>query len=416
MNQPEPLFVFGGQLMNPLTTGIVISFWVCTGAVFFAYAGYPLLLWYLSRWFGRQVPAPTGPEAADEDLPSLSVLIAAYNEESVIENRIRNALALDYPPDKLEIVVASDGSADATPAIVERYSGRGVRLLHNPQRRGKAATLNSAFAELTGEIVLLSDANTHTDPDAARKLVRWFQDSRVGAVCGRLVLTDPQTGKNADSLYWKYETFLKRCEGRLGALLGSNGAIYAIRKQLFTPIPADTLVDDLVIPLQAKLQTGCAIVYECAAIAREETAPDVRSEFHRRSRIGAGGFQSIALLWRLLDPRRGWIAFTFFFHKILRWLCPFFMLGMLVSNCSLLLLSVEEPLYRWALAAQVSFYLVSLLAVFVPAQFRSLKPLRLTTMFTSMNLALLVGFFRWLRGNHHGVWRRTARLAEYAAR
>jgi cellulose synthase/poly-beta-1,6-N-acetylglucosamine synthase-like glycosyltransferase len=365
-------------------------------------------VWCLARWFGRQVQPPT---IADEDLPTLSVLIAAYNEEAVIEERVQNALLMDYPKDKLEIVVASDGSSDATPAIVARYADRGVCLLHCPERRGKAATLNSAVSKLTGEIVLLSDANTHTDRDAGRQLVRWFQDSQVGVVCGRLVLTDPETGKNADSLYWQYETFLKRCEGRLGALLGSNGAIYAIRRELFTPIPPDTLVDDLMIPLQAKLQTGCAIIYESAAIAREETAPDVRAEFHRRSRIGAGGFQSIQRLWPLLNPRRGWIAFTFFFHKILRWLCPFFMLGMLATNVIL----CQEPFYLALLFAQFGFYLLSMLAVFVPAQFRSLKPLRLTTMFTSMNLALLVGFFRWLRGNHRGVWRRTARLAETTA-
>jgi cellulose synthase/poly-beta-1,6-N-acetylglucosamine synthase-like glycosyltransferase len=373
--------------------------------VFLAYVGYPVLVWCLARWLGRRAAPPT---LADADLPSLSVLIAAYNEAAVIEERIRNALRLDYPPEKLEIVVASDGSSDATPDLVSRYAGRGVRLLHNPQRRGKAATLNSAIPELKGDIVLLSDANTHTDPSAARKLVRWFMEPQVGVVCGRLVLTDPATGKNADSLYWQYETFLKKCEGRLGALLGSNGAIYALRRELYRPIAPNTLVDDLVIPLRAKLETGCAILYESEAVAREETAPDVRAEFHRRSRIGAGGFQSIQVLWRLLDPRRGWIAFTFFAHKILRWLCPFFLLGMLVSNCLLW----RDPFYLGLLFGQVGFYLLSAAAVLVPTRFRSLKPLRLTTMFTSMNLALLVGFCRWLRGNQHGVWRRTARLAE----
>src|SRR5262249_38664493 len=158
---------------------------------------------------------------------------------------------------------------------------------------GKAATLNAAFAELAGDIVLLSDANTFTDATAARNIVRWFADPRVGVVCGRLVLTDPATGGNADSLYWRYETFLKECEGRLGALPGATGGIYAFRRGLYAPIPDDTIVDDFVIPLAAKLRTGCAIVYDRDAVAREETAPDVRAEFRRRSRIGAGGFQSI---------------------------------------------------------------------------------------------------------------------------
>jgi cellulose synthase/poly-beta-1,6-N-acetylglucosamine synthase-like glycosyltransferase len=380
-------------------------FWASAAAVAFAYAGYPALIWGLARCFGRRREVPA---VADEDLPTVSVLIAAYNEEAVIGDRLENALAADYPCDKLEIVVAADGCSDRTGEIVSRYAGRGVRLLAYRNRRGKSAALNAAVPELKGDIILLSDANTHTDRDAVRKIVRWFRDPRAGVVCGRLVLTDPQTGANADSLYWKYETFLKKCEGRLGALLGSNGAIYAMRKVLYAPIPDGTIVDDFVIPLQAKLRSGCAIVYDSEAVAREETAPDVRSEFHRRSRIGAGGFQSIPLLWKLLDPRRGWVAFTFFGHKILRWFCPFFMLAMLLSN----VLLWEEPFYRGALAAQLAFYLLSLAVAFVPGRVKSLKPLRLATMFTSMNAALLVGFWRWLLGLQKGAWKRTLRMAE----
>jgi len=346
---------------------------------------------------------------AEEELPSISLLIAAYNEETEIEDRLRNALATDYPSERLEIAVGSDGSTDATAQLVRRYADHGVRLLDFKNRRGKASVLNAAIPELKGEIVLLSDANTHNDSQAARKLVRWFRDPKVGAVCGKLVLTDPVTGRNADGLYWKYETFLKLCENRLGALLGANGAIYAIRKDLYVPIPAATLVDDFVIPLLAKVRTGCSITYESEAIAHEETPPDVRAEFHRRSRIGAGGFQSIGMLWRLLDPRQGWIAFTFLSHKILRWLCPFFLIGALASNA--MLLSNGRAFYRYLLLAQVAFYLVSLLAAVAPPS-RWLKPLRLASLFSGMNLALLVGFIRWLVGSQKGAWRRTIRLAE----
>jgi len=156
------------------------------------------------------------------------------------------------------------------------------------------------------------------------------------------------------------------------------------------------------------VRTSCAIVYDPQAVAREETPATVESEFHRRSRIGAGGFQSIVLLWRLLDPRQGWIAFTFFSHKVLRWLCPFFMLGLLLTNSVLW----QEPFYRLAFFTQAAFYLTSVLIAFVPSRFKSLKPLRITTMFTGMNAALLVGFWRWLRGSQQGAWKRTARLAE----
>jgi hypothetical protein len=159
------------------------------------------------------------------------------------------------------------------------------------------------------------------------------------------------------------------------------------------------------------LRSGCAIVYEGGAVACEETPRDIGAEFRRRSRIGAGGFQSIALLWPLLNPRHGWTAFTFLSHKVLRWLCPFFLLAALAGNLCLL----REPLYQALLAAQAGFYLLSLVAAYTPQRLRLLKPLRLTTMFTGMNLALLVGFWRWLRGTQKGAWVRTARLAEEGA-
>jgi len=381
------------------------ALWTCIVLVFYAYAGYPALIWALARAFGRR---PEASLLGDRDLPRVSLLLAAYNEESVLEDRLQNALGLDYPPMNLEVVVGSDGSTDRTAEIARRFADRGIRLLDFERNRGKASVLNAIAAEAGGEILLMSDANTNVDPAAARRLVRWFRDPAVGAVVGRLVLVDPRTGRNADGLYWKYETFLKRCEGRLGALLGANGAIYAIRKALYAPIPPGTIVDDFVIPLLAKLRTGCSIVYDCEAVATEETAPDVGAEFHRRARIGAGGFQSIGMLWKLLDPRRGWVALAFLSHKILRWLCPFFLVGALVANLFLL----DRPAYRALLLAQVGFYATSLLMAVVPSRSRWLKPLRLTTMFTSMNAALLVGFWRWLSGRQGGSWKRTARVGE----
>ncbi|HZN66412.1 MAG TPA: glycosyltransferase family 2 protein [Tepidisphaeraceae bacterium] len=378
-------------------------FWTFFALVAYAYVLYPAVIWSLSRLFGQKLHPPS---ITDAELPTATLLIAAYNEEAVIADRVENALRSDYPKDRFRVVVASDGSSDATPQIVSRYADRGVTLLDYKSRRGKSSVLNAAMAEVTGDLVLLSDANTHFDPDAPRKLARWFRDPSIGAVCGRLVLTDPATGANADGMYWKYETFLKKCESRLGALLGSNGAIYAIRRDQYVPIPPNTIVDDFVIPLLAKLKTDGRIVYDAEAVAREETAENVAAEFRRRARIGAGGFQAIALLWRLLDPRHGWVAFTFFSHKILRWLCPFFLIGMLVTSALL----IDRPLYRWLLAAQVAFYLMWPVANLLPTLRGPLKLLRLAAMFTSMNVALLAGFWRWLRGIRRGTWDRTARL------
>jgi cellulose synthase/poly-beta-1,6-N-acetylglucosamine synthase-like glycosyltransferase len=389
--------------MNAPEQIIAVLFWLSAGTIFYTYAGYPVIILILSTLF----PGTKSNRNTAKCFPRVSLLIAAHNEQDVIEARIENALASDYPAENLEVVIASDGSTDATADIAARYAHRGVRLIHSELRRGKADTINAAIPRLTGDIVVLSDANTQVDPDALRNLARWFTDPAVGVVCGRLELTDPDTGLNADGVYWRYETFLKRCEGRLGALLGANGAIYAIRRRLLGPIPTGAIIDDFVIPLLAKLKTDCRIVYDDQAIAREEAAPTIGAEFRRRARIGEGGFQAIALLWRLLDPRRGWIALAFFSHKILRWCVPFCLLATLLSGALLW----KHPLYQTALLLQIAFYAISLAAALsgrkIPRGFR------MGQMFVAMNAALFVGFWKWWIGNENsGVWEHVSRGSE----
>jgi cellulose synthase/poly-beta-1,6-N-acetylglucosamine synthase-like glycosyltransferase len=377
------------------------ALWVTLSIVCYSYLAYPIAIWCCAHLFGRrQIPATVELRA----LPQVSLLIAAHNEERWIRQKIENSLTQDYPRDRLEIIIASDGSTDSTTASVQRFSDE-VRLVEFHENRGKATVLNESVPLCGGEFIVFSDANTFYDSNAVRNLMRWFVDPTIGAVCGRLVLTDPATGQNVDSLYWKYETFLKKCESRLGALLGANGAIYALRRNDFIPIPADTIVDDFVIPLLVRLRTGKRIIYDCEAFAWEESPPEISDEFRRRSRIGAGGFQSIVRLWPLLLPTRGWIAFTFFSHKLLRWLCPFFLIAALLAN----LLCLNSRGHTVLLLAQFAFYAIAAFGHLVPGSGIGPKLIRLPAMFTSMNFALLCGFWRWVSGQQRGVWQRTAR-------
>lgn len=376
----------------------------CLATVGYVYFGYPVLIWAFSRLFGRP-PAP--PRIDTADLPVVTLLIVAHNEEVDIRGRIENALALNYPRDRFEIAIASDGSTDGTNAAVREYAGRGVVLFEFPTNRGKAAALNDAIGRVRGDIVVLSDANTVMAPDAARRLAEWFADPTVGVVCGKLVLVDPATGQNVDGLYWKYETFLKKCESRLGALLGTNGANYAIRRSLFPGGTGGLLIDDFVIPLTARMRTGCRLQYDHLAVAAEETPARLGSEFRRRVRIGAGGYQALGVLWPLLDPRQGWIAFTFLSHKLLRWVCPFLLLVALAGNVTL----AGDPAFRVLLALQAAFYASALGAAGLPRRPRFMRIFRLGTMFVMMNAALLAGFVQWAVGPRTGAWRRTPRVA-----
>jgi cellulose synthase/poly-beta-1,6-N-acetylglucosamine synthase-like glycosyltransferase len=383
-------------------TAAFLVFWGCAASILYTYVFYPLLLMALASRH-KTIDPPEGVDV--ESLPTVSVLIAAHNEEAVIRSRIENLLAVDYPSGKLELVIASDASSDRTASIVREYADRGVALFEFRSRIGKAAVLDAVIPALLGDVVVLSDANTMMNPAALRRLARWFIDPRVGSVCGKLVLTDPASGRNVDSMYWRYETLLKRCEARVGGLLGANGGIYAIRRSLFRGVPRDTIVDDFVIPLLARVRTGCRLIYDETAVAFEETPPELSSEFRRRARIGAGGFQSIAFLWPLLDPRRGTIAFTFFSHKVLRWLGPFFLLGLAIAN----LMLVDLGIYGASFVVGTVALGAALAGRFWSNRSPAGKAMRLATMFATMNAALLVGFFRWALGRQMGTWERTAR-------
>ena len=389
-----------------------ILFWAAVAAIIYTYAGYPVVLFLLSsasqvardlRFLLTRGERRTTLGEADE-WPTVTLIVSAYNEEDIIGAKIENSLALDYPRDKLEIVVASDGSTDATNEVAASYAEHGVKLISYTDRRGKVSVLNRTVPEAAHDIVALSDANTMYEPQAIRNLVKHFSNDDVGVVVGEMVLESPNQEHKGECRYWRYEAILKFMENKLGAILGANGGFYAIRKGLFVPVPDSTIIDDFVIPLKIA-EKGYRQVYSPEARATEETAADVGAELVRRKRIAAGNFQSIFLLWRLLNPFRGYICFTFVSHKMMRWCAPFFMIVALAANIPLL---VASPRYIMLFVLQLLFYGGAWLG------WRSSNPLlrKLCAMqyyFVSMNIGMLLGFCNFLRGTQEVTWEKIQR-------
>jgi cellulose synthase/poly-beta-1,6-N-acetylglucosamine synthase-like glycosyltransferase len=380
------------------------------GLVAFCYLGYPLVLagWgALHDLRGALHFFSGGPDrreaASREGWPRVTVLLAAFDEEGCIRQKVQDCLALDYPADRLEIVIGCDGCTDRTADVARAAGGGRVRVVELSPRRGKASVLARLVPAVQGEIVVLTDANVSFAPGALRALARRFRDPSVGAVVGRLRLRAP----TAEGAYWAYETFLKYLEGKLGCVLGANGAIYAIRRILFSPLPADTITDDFVIPLRIAVR-GWKVPFEPTAVAYEDAPEDSRAEFARRARIGAGNWQALARLPDLLDPRAGFVAFAFVSHKLLRWATPFLLAVALVSN---VLAAADGPLaVRVLLGAQVAFYALA------AAGGRGAGAAgRTARHFVAMNAALAVGLWRFLLGTQAAAWSRTDRTPARAA-
>ena len=368
-----------------------ILFWACAAFVVYVYAGYPALLAVLAR-LGRR-PAHRAPIQ-----PTVSLLVAAYNEAGVIEQKIRNALALDYPAERLEIAIASDGSSDGTAAIAQKWAdGARVRVFAYPRNRGKIAVLNDTVPHLTGEILVFSDASSMPAPDALRHLVACFADPHVGAASGVYKVRkreQAQLGVQED-FYWKYETFLKVQEAALGSVLGAHGSLYAIRRELY-PFPAPgTINDDYVIPVRI-LQRGYRVAYEPAAVAYEEARQ--MGGFGRRVRIMAGNIQQLREIRPLLWPLRPLELWFFLSHKAGRVLVPWCMLAALLANAWL----AAQPFYACLLAAQMVFYALALAGAYGRWTARSL---RLPYYFCMINAAAFLAFYRTLAPARRGAWK-----------
>ncbi len=367
-----------------------IIFWSAAAAVLYTYAGYPLALLALQLLIRR--PVRRGPFE-----PFVSLIIPAYNEAGVIERKLQNALELDYPSRKMEIIVASDGSSDETAAIARQFAAGGrVRVLAFPRNRGKMATLNAGVLEARGEIVVFSDASALLHRDALRRLIENFADPNVGAASGRYTVVraaDVSTGASED-LYWKYETFLKARESELDSTLGGHGHLCAIRRALYPYPSANVVNDDFVIPVSV-LAKGYRAVYEPSAIVYEDARE--MTGFGRRIRIVAGNIQQLREIQGLLRPFRPLPVFFFLSHKLSRLLAPLAMLAALVANLCLM----ASPLYRAVFCAQAIFYL---LAAWGAVWRMRPKILMLPFYFSMINAASFFGFYYALIRRRGMAW------------
>ena len=342
--------------------------------------------------------------------PTISFIVAAYNEQDIIEKKIENSLQQEYPLSKIQFIFITDGSTDETPAIITRYPQ--IKLLHETSRAGKSAALNRAVLEATNEILIISDANTFLNNQAVQLIARHYEDALVGGVAGeKRVIQSPEDTDNVGSregLYWKYESLLKRIDSDFYSVVGAAGELFSVRRNLYEILPATTILDDFVISLKAA-EKGFRIIYEPEAYAVEFASISVADEKKRKVRISAGGFQSMQMLaslfkfWR--HPR---LTFLYVSHRVLRWtLSPLCLILIFISNI-IIAAGTHNSFYILTLIAQVLFYATAFLSSFIPKNSK-LKFLKFTGYFVFMNVSVIQGFFRFLSGKQASAWEKVSR-------
>ena len=371
-------------------------FWLAGACLVYVYAGYPVLVWAAATLRAR-------PLLRASILPSVSVLVSAHDEEERIDARLQNLLALDYPRQRIEILLGSDGSTDTTVARARRYSD--VTVVDFPQRRGKPAVLNDLARLAHGEVLVLGDVRQRYEPDTVRALVAPLAAPDVGGVSGELILTEREdegaVGRGV-GVYWRYEKFIRSQESRLDSTVGVTGAVYAVRRALFEPLPADAILDDVLLPMRI-VRRGYRVVFEPAARAYDSAAASSREEFTRKVRTIAGNFQLFARERWLLSPFHNRLWAQTVSHKMLRLASPLLLLVAFAANIALL----DVAMYRWTLAAQVLFYAAAL-GGYLLRDARRVPVLTVPYVFCLLNYATAVAFSRFLRRQQHVTWERAS--------
>ncbi|HTE18065.1 MAG TPA: glycosyltransferase family 2 protein [Armatimonadota bacterium] len=379
---------------------LTLVFWAACALIVYTYVGFPVLLALLARRYGA--PPPAEVEVPANELPRVAMVVAAYNEAGVIAQKLANTWEIDYPADRFQLVIGSDGSSDGSGELLRSCQDPRLRAFPFEERRGKISVLNDLAREVDADILVMSDANTMFAPGSVRKLVRHFRDPEVGCVSGELSL-EQEGGVSGEGLDWKYEGWIKRNESRLGFLIGCNGGIFAIRPELYEPLPPSTVVEDFVLTMRV-LERGYRVHFEPDARATEPACATARAEMVRKTRIGAGGYQALGLTSRLLHPRYGLRAFAFWGHKVLRWLVPLFLITALAANVALL----GSELYRILLLLQVGGALIASWTYHARPGTQLPKWTRPISYFYLMNFALFCGFLRFLFRTQRVTWDRAS--------
>lgn len=373
--------------------------WISIAMILYAYVGYPLVIVILSMFKNNKVHT-------DDIEPRVSFLITAYNEEKDIEEKLKNCFELEYPNDKIEIVVASDGSTDATDDIVKRYetNDKGIRvILHRVEGRlGKTAAQNSAVKICTGEIIIFSDAASMYDSASVRALVRNYADPTVGAVSGiyNYIKNDNSSTGLATIVFWKLENFIKSRQTKIKTITGCCGCIYSLRKDLYTDLPPE-IISDLVEPLTI-LQKGYRIVFEPKALALEETAGDANAEFKMRIRVIVRGMNGMLYVRELFNPKKHpFISFQLISHKLLRWMVPVFAILAFISNIAIM---TSSYLYACLFLCQLVFYALAIAGYFYEKKGIHKMVLYLPLYFCTVNIAALISMFKVIRKENIVTW------------
>jgi cellulose synthase/poly-beta-1,6-N-acetylglucosamine synthase-like glycosyltransferase len=372
-----------------------LVFWVSAAALFYTYAGYPLLLVVMSSLRPRLV-------RRSDSTPSVTVIITAYNEERALAAKLEDTLALDYPPGSLEVIVASDCSSDRTDEIALEFRARGVHLHRQPERLGKTAAQNAAVERASGEIIVFSDATTFYQRDVLRIMMPNFADPTVGCVTGRVIYTDSARSSVGDGTrsYWSYEFFLKKQESSVCSLIGVCGCLYAVRRSAYVPLYHEACSDFVIATKMVK--QGLRAIYEPAAVCREETNVQPNKELTTRVRIMT---QTFADLWRnraMLNPlTSGFYAVELLSHKVMRYLVPLFLIAILAASG---VLAIGSTFQLVALALQIVFYITAALAGLLErAGFHS-RLLAIPQYFVLANLASMIAFYQFMRGERYMRW------------